>query len=298
MKVFGETKGDLLKALWDAHVRPFINEEPTTDIERQTALLKVLRHHKEQAEALMAKADLHGSTVEDRVSLATAVENSRIVLTMLTSTAAGWLIDYEEWSIGCTQEQPSDLDAEMSRQQLRTYLSRETSPYFSEALDPTCVLMPRKLADALIRALEALDHGDSLPLLRPSEEKGDFILVEARGEALMNIYFLIGQGFSVTAARKRVASATGIPENTLRDWQSDVNKDEVFKMLHVDLAIRAGKLKAALDANPNYAKGDGNMIDINEEHFISKRLERPLKVFGDWYRATYSKRHWGDKTAE
>jgi hypothetical protein len=165
MTLLGETKEDLLKALWDEHVKPFVDREPVTELDRQIALLTALRHHQNQAKAIMNRAGVLDTSVVASIMLSKAVSSGRAILSMLAGQSADWLLQYTEWKHNLTASEFEDPNSEDARVHLQALLVHETSAYFSKALEPTCVLFPRKLADELRRALEALEFGDVLPLV-------------------------------------------------------------------------------------------------------------------------------------
>lgn len=79
-----------------------------------------------------------------------------------------------------------------------------------------------ELARELYVSLEALNHGEITPLLKPQRRRGHgavLTLSRLRTHAIEYVHFLCGMGSTRAAAREDVAAAFGVPVETLRSWE-------------------------------------------------------------------------------
>jgi hypothetical protein len=83
------------------------------------------------------------------------------------------------------------------------------------------IILPRALLNALLKALAALDHGETLPLLEPSRVgyHSKFSIVKERVLAWEFVYFLNGRGVPVGHAITQVEDAFRVPPGTFKDWR-------------------------------------------------------------------------------
>lgn len=279
-----------IKGLWDAHVLPFVKSPPVSQVDRELALLEALRHYRLEAKSATAHKPPHSL-----IQWAQAIENGRIVWTLLAMEAASWMLDNDPLDHNRIEYSES-LSPEGLRRQIISLLRSETSEFFSDVLDPVGILIPRRLVNDLRRALIALDFGTALPIVAPAVGGSKYPQAILRSMAVKHVQFLAGQGIKLKVARARVSAATGTPVSTLRDWEGDMKAD-VMGQLYLKRARAAGELDRLLESNPDYGKGDGNSIDIDVWQTLEEFRAEPLKVFANKMDPDGAK-SWGTVSAE
>ena len=84
----------------------------------------------------------------------------------------------------------------------------------------------------LQRSLSALNFGEVMPLMRPDPKKKQgraFSLREAKAEAIMQVYFMLGKGMKKYIALEKVGDGIGQSPETLRSWEKSLLVDGDFK---------------------------------------------------------------------
>ena len=282
---------DKLKALWDALVLPLVKSPPDSQEERELALLAAFQHYR-----LSAKSAAELEAPYSHIEWARAIEKGRIIWTLLASEP-GCMISSLHPLEKITREDIESGSPEEDRAAIIDMLRDLTSRFFSDGLDLAGIVLPRRLANDLRKALIALDFGTALPLLAPSSGGSKYSLAVMRMRAVEHVQFLAGQGIKLNKARARVGSAIGHPASTLRDWEGEIKKDVMGK-LHLRRAHAAGELDRLLDSNPDYGKNDGNSIDIDVLRTLEELWAEPLKIFGLKWTGPDAVKSWGTVSAE
>jgi len=158
------------------------------------------------------------------------------------------------------------------------------------------VLLPRSLFRQLKEGLEALDHGEALPLLEPRETtpRDRYSIVKEKLRAWEHIYFLNGRGVSLEVAIDQVGGAFNTTRETLVDWR-DVQlvraygEDQVFDRL--EHARVAGALDLQLELDPEIGARPGEFIQADTLELRDKlRTDTPQSAHARYYRELAGKK--------
>lgn len=131
-----------------------------------------------------------------------------------------------------------------------------TPPHMRTEVLPA-VMFPREVYDELREALEALDLGETLPLLTPEstgKHGAAYTILKEQIRALEHVEFLVGRGMKKGVAEEMVARAYGASVERLRTWR----KRELRQTLgdHLDRrlsdACAAGKLALHIESTGSW----------------------------------------------
>lgn len=298
---------DVRKWLWESYVYERRREMPDSAAERLVdamARLAQLRNFDEAFRRVDEDWDQVSDDLRKRVGGREGArlraehnrQQARAIWSLVTADAIDWA--WTGFPINCDQDVS---EAVRDRVEIGWQLDRaeeQFPPQHRPAFDRVLVSLPRDTARRLGDALRALTEGEVAPLLAPasSGRRGRaWTRDRLRLRAIEHVLFLVGQGFTKAAARKRVSMATGAPEETLRAWEErDLPRvDPVNSGVRMDLAQRAGEYAVDLASG---AIGEDATVDAYVGHFVQEIEAEPLHAFGRRYQEESGRRHWGVQT--
>jgi hypothetical protein len=290
----------LREELWQAYLYKFMPSRPASNAERHHAAL--VRLAELQRETAKAPDDIHAQY---------KIFQSAIVLTQLLVAEIGapflklkmgspFLQPIRVTSVPLAEtadriaKQPSE-DPEAARLLLLGLLDQQAHacpPTHRRALEPAVAIVPRKLLSALYNALAALDVGETAHFLTaaPTRRQRPWSFDQARLRALEHRAFLLGQGrLKMKAINFEIHKTTGVTENTLRGWRTELR----FTVPDLDARLEAARMAGALakkqERDPNFGSRPGETIDANVRYLTKElRDNEPLISFGARYRREFS----------
>lgn len=155
------------------------------------------------------------------------------------------------------------------------------TPLHREALTPSSLLLPRPLLEELEHSLCALREGEVRPLLEPARSgrhSRPWSHDQMKHRAVEHVMFLAGQGITKQIALRRVAAATKIAIETLREWEVEASNWRKSE------ARAAGELSQKFVADPEYGRRAGDAVDASVLSLLESLTKaEPLAEFGRRY---------------
>lgn len=168
-------------------------------------------------------------------------------------------------------------------------------PAARDGRDIVLVPLPSGLASDTMRALDALEFGETQPIVAPrmTGKHGDaYTWADGRLRAVEFIHYFVGMGYQIGKARNRVASALGVGVETIRrDWEREAKGSDAILQ-----AEQAGKLQATVDDGGDIPEP----IDAHVHAAWESFQRQPLKDFAEAWKAApeIKSRYWGKSKSE
>jgi len=179
---------------------------------------------------------------------------------LLVETLCGWAFDHQ---IGIAKEGfskvPSLGEADDHRFEISGRSHQPGNPTLDRKILADCVVIggvvPFAFRDPLRRALQALNAGETLDLVRPAPTGmwgSPFSLAELRFLAVNHVFLRWGAGIKKKKAREDVAACLGVSPATLRTWETTwlprVKGTSLRRIFAI--AKSAGKISRWLEEHP------------------------------------------------
>lgn len=273
---------ELRQNLWEVYVFSVVEKKPATSDERQQAAIRALHIERERFDKARA--------INDVVELSDSLSRAKLIWQLLGQEIGSDLLTTSAFD--AIVKVPFE---KTSRHQLLLYLAVQEDlgpPTHRRSLDPVSVLLPRALMVELRQALEALEQGETLPLLEPVPTDGRgkaWSSDEMQARALEHVEFLVGQGIQKQIAQANVSRALSVSPQTLRKWKVDATC--------LEAARRAGALNSRLRNDPDFGSRPGETIESADLHLNEAlSIGEGLNAFGARYKSAFGTRHWSSSS--
>ena len=185
---------------------------------------------------------------------------------LLVDSLCGWAFDHQ---IGIAKEDfskvPSLGEADDHRFEIIGRSHQPGNPTLDRKILARCVaiggVVPFAFRDPLRRALQALNAGETLDLVRPAPTGmwgSPFSLADLRFLAVNHVFLRWGAGIKKKKAGEDVAACLGVSPATLRTWEttwlSQVKGTSLRNIFCI--AKRAGKISRWLEDHPGQLPAD------------------------------------------
>jgi hypothetical protein len=167
------------------------------------------------------------------------------------------------------------------RHRLSDTLLRASRPH---KIWPDLCMLVLSRADAweLKTALEALEYGESMAVLRPNRRKGrkmDYTLSGLENEAVPEVYFRHGLGKTKQQATVEVASALGVSPETVRQWEK--GQDPFIRYINCLMAL-AGARKGGRNRADSFKRSKLLSYGGSNEELLNRRWKVAEALMGRW----------------
>jgi len=131
--------------------------------------------------------------------------------------------------------------------------------------------------DPLVHALRALDYGEVDDFFKPSRRRRRGKSYQrdcARADAVKYVHYLVGRNERKYRAQERVGKAIGASVETLRTWEKELNKDDLFRLMW-KTAEAAGQIEEGrgdLIEELPFRSYDGKKTDIEMAVYVLHEL--------------------------
>lgn len=278
------TDEELRQNLWETYVFPAVQTKPVTSEERQQAAIRAIHIERERFDSARVTNDV--------VELSDSLERAKLIWQLL-----GLEIGFDLLTTSMLDLIVKVPFQKTHRHQLLSYLAIQENlgpPTHRRGMDAVSVLLPRSLAIELRHALEALEQGETLPLLEPVPTEGRakaWSSYNMQVRALEHVEFMIGQGTQKQIALANVSRALNVSVETLRKW----NVDEAC----LEAARRAGALNGRLRNDPDFGSRPGETIESADLHLNEVlSIGEGLNAFGERYKSAFGTRHWSSSSSD
>lgn len=288
----GAFKEALREKLWKALVYSGTCEPPMDLLERSVdalAAIEFLREQNEEYEHLFEEQD---ATDANLAALAGGQKRALAIWALFTADVMSW----------ATEDSPSDYLEVPEEHEVRYEIMWQIAmaltlvpPTHTEHFTRVPLYLRPETARQLLHAFQALGVGETLPMFGASVTRRHgkpWTEDQLRLRAVEHVAFLRGQGITKSMAQRRVFHATDIPPTTLQSWEKrDLPRHVVNLVRHLEIAQGAGAIYAGRQADKDYGRREGDILDSTALAFLKTIEDEPLIAFGIRYRDM--RQHWG-----